>query len=103
LDKVCLVGCEALTVGSDGQSCRIGGRRLHEGDIVTLDGESGAIYQGEIATVEERPTATLAKIAAWRTAKTEVAKPLSVTEADSLTPPIPAPHDEAVPRQAGAV
>jgi pyruvate,orthophosphate dikinase len=102
LDKVCLVGCEALTVSTDGQSCRIAGQLLHEGDIVTLDGESGDIFRGEIAAVEERPTAALAKVAAWRAAKTEVAKALSVAEAGSLTPPIPAPHEEPVPRQAGA-
>jgi pyruvate, orthophosphate dikinase len=68
LDKVCLVGCEALTVAADGRGCRIAGRDLLEGDMLTLDGEGGAIYAGEVAAIEERPTAALAKIAAWRAA-----------------------------------
>jgi pyruvate,orthophosphate dikinase len=102
LDKVCLVGCEALTVSADGQSCRIAGQLLHEGDIVTLDGESGGIYRGEIATVEERPTAALAMITSWRAAKTEVGKALSVAETGILASSVPAPRDEPAPRQAGA-
>jgi len=103
LDKVCLVGCEALTVAADGQSCRIAGQPLKEGDIITLDGESGAVYRGEIATVEERPTAALAKVAAWRAAKTEVNKTLPGVETGILAPTVPAlPCEEPVAQQAGA-
>jgi pyruvate,orthophosphate dikinase len=103
LDKVCLVGCEALTVAADGRSCRIAGQPLHEGDIVTLDGESGAVYRGEIATVEERPSAALAKIAAWRAAKAEAGEALPVAEARALSSPLPMlARDEPAPQQVGA-
>jgi len=103
LDKVCLVGCEALTVAADGLSCRIAGQRLHEGDIVTLDGESGAVYPGEIATIEERPSAALAKIAAWRAAKAEASEALPVAEARALSSPLPMlARDEPAPQQVGA-
>jgi pyruvate,orthophosphate dikinase len=102
LDKVCLVGCEALTVAADGQSCRIAGQPLKEGDIITLDGESGAVYRGEIATIEERPTAALAKVAAWRAAKTDSNSALPV-ETHALAPTVPAlSREEPVPQRAGA-
>jgi pyruvate,orthophosphate dikinase len=103
LDKVCLVGCEALTVAGDEQSCRIAGDTLQQGDIVTLDGESGAIYRGEIAAIEERPIAALAKIAAWRAAKAEASQALAVAETRAPAPPVPTPpRDQPVPYEAGA-
>jgi pyruvate,orthophosphate dikinase len=103
LDKVCLVGCEALTVAGDEQSCRIAGDTLQQGDIVTLDGESGAIYRGEIAAIEERPIAALAKIAAWRAAKAEASQALAVAETRAPAPAVPTPpHDQPVPYEAGA-
>ncbi|QEX21310.1 pyruvate, phosphate dikinase [Hypericibacter adhaerens] len=79
LNKVCLVGCEALAVAADGRSCRIGGERLQEGDIVTLDGEGGGVYRAEVAVSEERPLAELAKVAAWRAAKAAHHETLPVT------------------------
>jgi pyruvate,orthophosphate dikinase len=66
LDRVCLVGCAALHIAPDGRNCRIGERELAEGDLLTLDGDSGAVYAGRIETTEERPEAELAKLAQWR-------------------------------------
>ncbi|HEY6892818.1 MAG TPA: PEP/pyruvate-binding domain-containing protein [Rhodanobacteraceae bacterium] len=65
LGKVCLVGCSELRI--DGPSaCTIGARRFREGDILTIDGESGFIYAGAVPVVTERPERELSAIAAWR-------------------------------------
>ncbi len=73
LAKVCLVGCRDLHVDDTGDGCRLGGRRLHEGDVITLDGDHGFVYAGRVPVVEERPDAELATIAAWRRQSAEPA------------------------------
>ena len=66
LAKVCLVGCRGLRVDVEAKACTIGGRRLFEGDTLTLDGDAGTIYAGMIPVVRERPEAELAEVARWR-------------------------------------
>lgn len=53
LGKVCLVGCAALGLDVARQTIRFGDTALHEGDVVTLDGNDGAIYAGALQTVVE--------------------------------------------------
>ncbi len=66
LGKVCLVNCRALRVQPQGSSCTIGDTRLHEGDALTLDADSGKVYAGLLPVVRERPQAELEQIASWR-------------------------------------
>ena len=66
LDKVCLVGCAALTVEPEARRGRIGGQPLAEGDELTLDGEAGCVYRGRLPVITERPDAELAELARWR-------------------------------------
>jgi pyruvate, orthophosphate dikinase len=68
LDKVCLVGCGALVVDPDGRHCTIAGETFAEGQILSLDGHSGAVLAGEVKVEFERPVAALATLAAWRDA-----------------------------------
>ena len=53
--KCCIVGCEALQVDVAAWSMSINGRKLSEGDLVTLDGGTGDIFDGELPLV--RPEA----------------------------------------------
>jgi pyruvate,orthophosphate dikinase len=53
LGKVCLVGCTALEIDEAGRNVRIGGRRLREGELLTLDGNDGHVYPGAARTVVE--------------------------------------------------
>ncbi len=66
MGKPCVVGCAALTVDVPGHSARLDGHALKEGDWLSIDGESGAIYLGRCQVAEERPDAELAEIARWR-------------------------------------
>ena len=66
LNKVCLVGCTALVVAPDNASCRIGAHHFAPGDLITLDGDAGAVYAGRLDIVAERPTDDLAQIGAWQ-------------------------------------
>jgi pyruvate,orthophosphate dikinase len=73
------VACAALEIDRDRRSCRIGGQTMQEGDVISLDGNSGEIYLGPIEVVSERPEQELATIAAWR-------RNFSVSSSSSLTP-----------------
>jgi pyruvate,orthophosphate dikinase len=69
LGKVCLVACSNLRIDLDQRQCRIGSTVLHEDDLLSLDGNIGAVYAGKLALVTERPERALAAIARWRLAK----------------------------------
>ena len=62
LGKVCLVGCEALRIDEVARTLELGGHILREGDLLTLDGNEGAIYAGSAAIVETVPQALLARL-----------------------------------------
>lgn len=65
LGKVCLVGCADLEIDSAKRQCRIGSGTMHEGEIVSLDGNDGCVYAGPVETITERPERELAAIAGW--------------------------------------
>jgi len=66
LGKACLVGCADLHVNEAMQVCTLGSRVLHEGDVITIDGDSGLVYAGRIDVVVDRPDEALAIIESWR-------------------------------------
>jgi len=66
LGKVCLVGCAELSVDTGHRTCRIASQAFAEGDWLTLDGNSGAVYAGRLEVALERPETALATIARWR-------------------------------------
>lgn len=68
LAKVCLVSCPGLTVDLEGRSVRIGDRTFAEGELLSIDGNDGAVYPGRLKVVTERPERELAVIEGWRTA-----------------------------------
>ena len=65
LGKVCLVGCEALVIDLDRRVCRIAAQEIGEGEAISLDGNTGAIYPGLLPVVRERPERELAVVAGW--------------------------------------
>jgi pyruvate,orthophosphate dikinase len=66
LGKACVVGCAGLRIDEDARACTLGGWVLREGDVITIDGGSGLIYAGDVASVDERPHETIAIIESWR-------------------------------------
>lgn len=66
LDKVCVVGCTGLLIDPDGTHVTLGGRRFTEGDALSLDGDSGAVYSGILPVERERPEAELRCVDGWR-------------------------------------
>ncbi|MBV5296904.1 MAG: pyruvate, phosphate dikinase [Rhodoferax sp.] len=62
LGKVCLAGCASLQIDETAGCIRIGDRTLQVGDLLTLDGNDGAIYAGAVQTEVEYPEALLARL-----------------------------------------
>ncbi len=66
LGKVCLVGCESLRIDLSARTVQIGSAVLHEGDVITLDGNDGAIYPGAVAAVMVPDEALLERLRTLR-------------------------------------
>ncbi len=65
LGKVCLIGCDKLGIDLGWRVCRIGTQEIGEGDAISLDGNTGAIYPGLLPVLRERPERELAIVAGW--------------------------------------
>jgi pyruvate, orthophosphate dikinase len=51
MGKPCVAGCEGLSIDLDAKEITLGEHRLHEGDVITIDGGTGRVIVGEVALV----------------------------------------------------
>lgn len=51
MGKVCLVGCTDLVIDEAARTVKIGATTLSEGEQITLDGDTGTVFAGEVRTV----------------------------------------------------
>jgi pyruvate,orthophosphate dikinase len=76
MNKACLVGCTSMRIDLARGKCRFAAIELSEGDIISIDGSSGAIYAGAVEMVVEKPAALLEEVARWeRSARASRAPP----------------------------
>jgi len=66
LGKVCLVGCAELQIDEDARTITLGETTLHEGDLLTLDGNEGVLYAGAVHTEIEYPLELLERLETLR-------------------------------------
>ena len=66
LGKVCLVGCGELQIDESARTMKIGEATLHEGDVITLDGNDGHFYAGAAQVEQQYPEELLARLDALR-------------------------------------
>ena len=66
LGKVCLVGCATLQIDETARTIRFGETTVYEGEVLTLDGNDGAIYAGATRIEVVYPEALLARLDALR-------------------------------------
>jgi pyruvate,orthophosphate dikinase len=45
-----VVGCEAIEIDLDGRTMQVSGKVVQEGDWISIDGKSGEVFAGQIAT-----------------------------------------------------
>ena len=51
MGKVCVAGCEALQIDYATRALRVEQAELREGDWISIDGSTGAVFRGEIQTL----------------------------------------------------
>ena len=51
MGKTCVCGAEALDVDTKGRQMTVGAEVIKEGDVISIDGTSGAVYLGEMPVV----------------------------------------------------
>ncbi len=62
----CVSGCSAITnFDEDNKTFVLAGKTYHEGDVISLDGSTGNIYDGAIPTVEATISGNFGRIMAW--------------------------------------
>ena len=64
-----VVGCRELSIDVD-ELVRFGGHEIAEGALVTVDGDRGLVFEGELTTTVERPTALIERVRVWRASAT---------------------------------
>ncbi|HNU70737.1 MAG TPA: pyruvate, phosphate dikinase [Thermodesulfobacteriota bacterium] len=53
--KCCIVGCGSLDIDSRAKVVSVKGKKLHEGDWITLNGTKGRVYEGKIPLLPAKP------------------------------------------------
>ncbi len=62
----CVSGCSAITnFDEDNKTFVLSGKTYHEGDVISLDGSTGNIYDGAIPTVEATVAGDFGRIMGW--------------------------------------
>jgi pyruvate,orthophosphate dikinase len=63
MGKPCVAGCEGLEV--DGKKVRLGGQKLKEGDVITIDGGTGRVIVGAVPLVPPAINEDFETILGW--------------------------------------
>ncbi|MDR0930913.1 MAG: pyruvate, phosphate dikinase [Clostridiales bacterium] len=61
----CVAGCGAIKVVEEEKYFELNGKRYNQGDIISLDGSTGNVYEGAIETQEAEMTGDFGKFMAW--------------------------------------
>lgn len=65
MGKCCVAGCGSLNVDYKNQTFKVNGRVVKKGDYISLDGSSGEVMLGQVATIEPRLSGDFATIMEW--------------------------------------
>jgi pyruvate, orthophosphate dikinase len=65
MGKPCVAGCDSLSIDLDAREITLRGQTLSEGDVLTIDGGTGAVIVGEVPLVPPRVNDDLETILVW--------------------------------------
>ena len=92
MGKCCVAGCSALEIDYEAKSMKVGDEIVKEGDYISIDGSTGEVMLGKVATKEAEMSEDFKKLMEWA----DAARKLEVhTNADT-------PHDAQIARSFGA-
>ena len=61
----CVAGCGAITINEEKKEFTLGGHTFKEGDYISLDGNTGKIYKGDVPTKEATVSGDFGRIMKW--------------------------------------
>jgi len=61
----CVSGCGEIQIDEEKKVFSLGGHTYHEGDYISLDGNTGNIYDGDLATQEAEVSGNFGRIMRW--------------------------------------
>ncbi len=65
MGKCCVSGCGDINMDEENKKFTLGGKVYHEGDYISIDGSTGAIYDGIIPTVDATISGNFDVIMGW--------------------------------------
>ncbi len=61
MGRPCVSGAGSLSISAKDKVMKVAGREIREGDVITIDGASGEVMFGAVATVQPDLPATSAR------------------------------------------
>lgn len=92
MGKCCVAGCSALDIDYSSKSMKVGDKTVYEGDYISIDGSTGEVMLGQVATKEAEMSEDFKKLMKWAD---DIRKLEVHTNADT-------PHDAQIARSFGA-
>ena len=65
MGRPCVSGAGTLSIDAAAKVARVGGREIREGDLVTIDGTTGEVMAGAVATVQPELSGDFAALMVW--------------------------------------
>ena len=65
MGKCCVSGCGDIAMDEENKKFTLAGKTFHEGDYISIDGSTGNIYEGQIATVDAQLSGNFGTIMGW--------------------------------------
>ena len=65
MGRPCVSGVGSLAIDAKARLFRVGGREIKEGDVITIDGSTGEVMIGRVATVEPELAGDFGTLMAW--------------------------------------
>ena len=61
----CVSGCSDIVMDEENKEFTLAGKEFHEGDVISIDGSTGNIYDGAIPTVDASIAGEFGRVMAW--------------------------------------
>ena len=65
MGKVCVSGCSDLTIDEAAGTFTVGKRTYREGELISIDGTVGEVYEGDVPTIDPQLPAEFKRIMGW--------------------------------------
>jgi pyruvate, orthophosphate dikinase len=65
MGKPCVAGCESLSVDANARQASLNGKKLGEGEVITIDGGTGEVILGEVALIAPEINEDFETVLGW--------------------------------------